>query len=672
MKKIIGPDWLAFPIPDVLISGILFLFFFQLLSDFIASIYAIALLRVSLTVEIISALLLLSPAILIFVPLRSNRTVLKYTGFLVILTGLLEIGLSTRGKMFVAGFGVACFLIYLVLWILYRSPHPASQRAQVSGAGLVLALALSIVLRTPGSGNPGSVVGETSLSWWLLGVLAGIFILVKPEPAYESDTPNPGSGKKLAGPLKMTGLSLGISGVLLLGYFAFSAPNVIARWTDASYPPVILMPVASLAFFLGLALCSRKFWSWVTPPLLFAWNGIFTISLVGLIASNQVLLPPTSNAYPILAPSVPTLSFIFLILTLFLFPVIVIDFSLFTRELMDALPARRPLASAFTLAALFFLLMIFAQVFTATYDYIPVIGPIFRDKLWLVFLLAAISAWLPLILVSKSRYIFHPISINPGLLLLAVLCLPILSVGGDLQSSASRPGIPIDQTTLRVLTYNLQQGYSADGEINFTGQVNLIKKIDSQTRVDILGLQESDTARIANGNTDIVRYFADQLDLYSYYGPKTVTGTFGIALLSRFPILNPNTYYLYSSGEQTAVIVAQVQVGAKTFTILVTHLGNGGPLIQQQEVLGFAQAKENLILMGDFNFVSTTPQYQLTAGILDDAWLQGGSHIQDGAAFDPTDRIDYIFSSHQLHINSSTFYAGPESDHPALVSDFNW
>jgi len=48
----------------------------------------------------------------------------------------------------------------------------------------------------------------------------------------------------------------------------------------------------------------------------------------------------------------------------------------------------------------------------------------------------------------------------------------------------------------------------------------------------LIGLQESDTNRISGGNSDIVRYFADRLDLYAYYGPKVVPGTFGIALLA--------------------------------------------------------------------------------------------------------------------------------------------
>ena len=48
--------------------------------------------------------------------------------------------------------------------------------------------------------------------------------------------------------------------------------------------------------------------------------------------------------------------------------------------------------------------MIFAQAFTTVYDYIPVVGPFFRDKFWLVFLLAGLGLSLPLLLVRAEIF----------------------------------------------------------------------------------------------------------------------------------------------------------------------------------------------------------------------------------------------------------------------------
>ena len=173
-------------------------------------------------------------------------------------------------------------------------------------------------------------------------------------------------------------------------------------------------------------------------------------------------------------------------------------------------------------------------------------------------------------------------------------------------------------------------------------------------------------ARISGGNSDIIRYLATNLRMDSYYGPKTVTGTFGIALLSRYPIQNPRTYYLFSKGEQTAVIEAEIRVGLITYVIMVTHLGNGGPLVQQQEILALTAGKKNVILMGDFNFQPSTEQYQRTAALLQDGWLLASKKEVTPPGQDLEKRIDHIFLSPGLSAMSAEFIGEGPSDHPAL------
>jgi hypothetical protein len=45
------------------------------------------------------------------------------------------------------------------------------------------------------------------------------------------------------------------------------------------------------------------------------------------------------------------------------------------------------------------------------------------------------------------------------------------------------------------LTANIQQGYNADGYKHFYGQLALMRELEA----NIIGLQESDTVRIAGG-----------------------------------------------------------------------------------------------------------------------------------------------------------------------------
>ncbi len=186
---------------------------------------------------------------------------------------------------------------------------------------------------------------------------------------------------------------------------------------------------------------------------------------------------------------------------------------------------------------------------------------------------------------------------------------------------------------------------------------------------DIIGLEETDNARISGGNSDVVRYFAERLNYYSYYGPKTTVGTFGLALLSRYPIEKPRTFFMYSTGEQTAAIEAQITAGGKTYNVLVTHLGNGGPLVQQQEVLAQIDRlnpNSNIILMGDFNFTPADPPYQPTVQRLEDAWKSAALQSFP-PAWTPPPASTTFFYPLALGVLKADFYAPGPSDHPMLA-----
>ena len=222
--------------------------------------------------------------------------------------------------------------------------------------------------------------------------------------------------------------------------------------------------------------------------------------------------------------------------------------------------------------------------------------------------------------------------------------------------------VVLPDETLRVCTYNIQQGYDAQGQLNVDGQLALLRRIDA----DVIGLQESDTNRAAGGNADVVRYLADRLGMYSYYGPKTVPGTFGIALLSKYPIEGARTFYMCSVCEQTATIEARIQIGETTYNVYVTHLGNDGPIVQQEAVLE-ELASEHVILMGDFNFRPDTAQYRMTTEVLDDAWALRWPQGTDDEGRQFPRRIDHVFVSPGTDVVAARYYTEPESDHPALV-----
>jgi endonuclease/exonuclease/phosphatase family metal-dependent hydrolase len=158
--------------------------------------------------------------------------------------------------------------------------------------------------------------------------------------------------------------------------------------------------------------------------------------------------------------------------------------------------------------------------------------------------------------------------------------------------------------------------------------------------------------------------------MYSYYGPSPVTGTFGVALLSRYPIENARTFYLFSLGEQVAVIEADITIAGYTYKVYVTHLGNSGPIIQQEQLLDLMRGQKNVIAMGDFNFRHYEEQYQITVAQYDDAYIYA-EEKNIPTDFDIEERIDHIFVSPGISIGYVEYLSQPESDHPGLFVEIS-
>jgi endonuclease/exonuclease/phosphatase family metal-dependent hydrolase len=664
---------------ETILYSILFLFFFQLISDFVEAIYAFGLLGTSLPAEIVCVLFLFSPIVLLLLRKGITGKPLVLIGEVMLVSRVVEVMLDTRGKMIVAGVGVGCFMVFFPA-LLWNQHDKDESNGLALGTGLTVALSLSILFRALNSGTDISTHSWFQFIGWVLAAIAGVLMFglskrARKTPRLENQSPYL---------LKTIGLGLGLTSVFVLCYFAFTSPNVIARWTGTSYLLVVSIILLTLCLFVYL-LAKQRLVAALTSKTVLIWNILFVLALVSTILVHQIRFPPDAGAYPLPEPPVTLLHRIPLVLMLVLFPIILIDFTLFARELIAANPSSRILGGSFTIASLFFLLMIFAQIFTTVYNYIPLVGPFFRDKFWFVFLLAGTALTLPVLLVSSWREtVFHrsqppsrgrqfrawatPETGTRSILPTTILLISLATLAGAFLTTSKPAAQPDQKATLRILTYNIQQGYNEIGLENFDGQLDLIRGVDA----DIIGLQECDTNRIAGGNSDVVRYFADKLDMYSYYGPKTVPGTFGIALLSKYPIENPRTFYMYSIAEQTAAIEAQITIGDKTFNVFVTHLGNGGPIVQQEQIIENLQGKENIILVGDFNFRPDTDQYKLTTEILDDSWLVKWSQDVDSREIDPLKRIDHIFVSPGTIVADSQYLLSPQSDHPAMMTEIEW
>jgi len=637
----------------IVFLSLVFLTFFQLVSDFIESVYTFGLLGTDIPPEMVSVVLFFTPLALLFVRRTPSLRVALILAADAALLRALEIVLPPAGKMLAGGLGVGVMLVLLPN-LLANTRRSRGLNAVSMSAGLALSLAFSILLRSLGAGSDISTIFP-SIGWVLCALLLGstvILLRVKEEPLQEEMEKATTFGKTLS-------LSIGFLGALLVLYFGFVSPAVLARWSGVDLRLILLtLAVALCLYFL---LQANEAFKKVSRGQVLLWNALFIFAGTVTIWINQTVFPMDSSAYPLFQAQTTWIEQIPLFLMLLLSPVVLLDIRLVSAELAERKPSMRQLAGGFGLAALLFLLIVLAQVFTTVYDYIPVIGPWFRDRFWLVFLAAGLSLGLTVWggkpqssegCPTQLRTIFFPILLSCMLLavVVSVMASPV-------------PETPQQPSSLRVLTYNLQQGYDETGRRAYLEQLAVIRSFNP----DIVGLQETDTARFSGGNGDLVRTIAQGLNMYAYYGPKTVAGTFGIALLSRYPLENPKTFYMYSTGEQTAAILAEIVANGIRYNVVVTHLGNGGPMIQQEQVLAAMDGKENVIAMGDFNFRPDTDQYALTRQTYESAWELAGPAFTPG--LDTADLIDHVFVSPDVDVSSAEYILSPVSDHPGLVVD---
>ncbi|MBN1533779.1 MAG: endonuclease/exonuclease/phosphatase family protein [Spirochaetes bacterium] len=630
----------------VALWGILFLFLLQLITLFFESVYAFGLLVVRFTPETASIMLVFAPLLLLFFRKPPARPVMLGLVLAALACRAAVPLLPLNGRLVVSGIGMASLFIFLTSVLARRE----SIAAVPAGPSLVLALLLSVFFRALGSGIDWSVTRPAvGLG---LAIIAAWLILVT-----DLGSEEPRQSPSISLP-RLAGLAIGIAGVFLMLYFALGAPAVMARWTGYRYRIIVIVLTASQACFawaMGTRLVSRL----LRKGTVLVWNLLFVLAMVAAILPHQISFPTDPASYPVAAAASSPLALIPLLAMLILSPVVVVDLVVLSRAAANGRPTVRQLGGAFGIASLFLMVMVFLNVFTTVYDYAPVVGPPFRDRFWLVYLLAGLGLALPLLLVRGESWTMRPFE-APRPLFAGLALAAILSIVAAMLTAA-HPSGPGASGELTYMSYNIQQGFDARGDKNPERVLASIRRVDP----DLLGLVESDTARISGGNDDVVRFLANGLHMYNYYGPKTVTGTFGIALLSKYPIEEPRTFFMYSAGEQTAAIHAKINAGGRTWNVVVTHLGNDGPMVQLQNLLKGIGDEAPLIAAGDFNFQPSTDQYRLITASLADSWLlrwPGGQH-RPGA--DLAERIDYIFVTPGTAVLESEYVVDGLSDHPS-------
>lgn len=171
-------------------------------------------------------------------------------------------------------------------------------------------------------------------------------------------------------------------------------------------------------------------------------------------------------------------------------------------------------------------------------------------------------------------------------------------------SLLTRPGTAKD-TNITAATYNIKHGEGMDGKVNILRTATVIKRFNA----DIVALQEMDMNVKRSGNQNHVTILSRELNMHAAFGSfmEYGGGEYGMAILSRFPILSSRELTLPIGNEPRIALIADATTtDGQRFHIVNVHFD-----WVDDDTYRFAQAKmlhaelnklpNPYILLGDFN-----------------------------------------------------------------------
>ncbi len=213
---------------------------------------------------------------------------------------------------------------------------------------------------------------------------------------------------------------------------------------------------------------------------------------------------------------------------------------------------------------------------------------------------------------------------------------------------------------VKFMTYNIHFGVGMDDQLNLERIVQNILIEDP----DIIGLQEVENGRITSQGLHMAQWIAAKLGMHFYYYPAINQHAFGVALLSRYPIVNISTYDLPTIVWERVMLRGTIQLNVSFYIdVFVCHLGldDDNRTAQVESIV----AQTNLVsrpkvLMGDFNLRDNTTEigYVTSIGGFNDTTKDynatvPGDYLTYWSWPSPYKRIDYIFASGFTSLTSS-------------------
>ena len=237
---------------------------------------------------------------------------------------------------------------------------------------------------------------------------------------------------------------------------------------------------------------------------------------------------------------------------------------------------------------------------------------------------------------------------------------------------------------LRVATYNIQAG---------GGNLDSIASTIRSLNVDIIGLQEVDVhwsarSQFADQMTELSQKLGMQARFGAIYRVPNADATrpwrqFGVAVLSRYPIVDSRNHLLTRLSTQDTTLGPQPMPGLLEATIDVkgtriqvfsTHLDyRANPSVRAQQALDMRAYVERsggpTIVFGDLNAGPDAPELKPLFAVLRDAWRSSTDPGLTYPATQPVKRIDYVLVSAAFAVQRAFVPSVLAADHRPVVAE---
>jgi endonuclease/exonuclease/phosphatase family metal-dependent hydrolase len=220
------------------------------------------------------------------------------------------------------------------------------------------------------------------------------------------------------------------------------------------------------------------------------------------------------------------------------------------------------------------------------------------------------------------------------------------------------------------MTYNIKHGEVSSLE-------SIAAVINGQD-ADIVALQEVDVLTNRSGQVDQAARLGQLTGMYHAFQPALLSydgGQYGVALLSRYPIVSSQRIPLRSAAEQRILALMEVAIDPDhVIPVGVTHFGITGATERQNQaddVKSALAGRPWAVLAGDLNATPSEGCITSLRQQLSDAWTRGasGSGYTHSAGF-PTKRIDYVMlgAGWTSPLTAKVVSATSQSDHRPVTA----